>query len=73
MDINNSAALNSALADQLWKPNLFIFNQKLFKGVILLNDQHPGSVWINNNKDLSIMIICGNKIHQNHFQIFSSL
>ena len=73
LDINNSAALNSALADQLWKPDLFIFNQKLFKGVILLNDQHPGSVWINNNKDLIIMIICGNKIDQNYFKSFSSL
>ena len=56
-DINNSTALNSALSDQLWKPDLFIFNQKLFKGVILLNDQHPGSIWINNKKDLSIKII----------------
>ena len=36
LDINNSAALNSAFADQLWKPDLFIFNQKLFKGVILV-------------------------------------
>ena len=70
-DINNSAALNSALADQLWKPDLFIFNQKLFKGVILLNDQHPGSVWINNNKDLSTMIIWVIlRLSQNYFQIF---
>ena len=53
-NISNSIALNPALANQLWKPDLLILNQKMFKGFTLLNNRQSGSIWINNNKDLGL-------------------
>ena len=55
INITNSIALNSALTDLLWKPDLFISNQKLYKEKTLLNERPPGSVWMNNDKDLGLI------------------
>ena len=55
INITNSIALNSALTDLLWKPDLFTLNQKLYKEKTLLNERPPGSVWMNNDKDLGLI------------------
>ena len=56
INITNSIALNSALTDLLWKPDLFTSHQKLYKEKTLLNTRPPGSVWMNHDKDLGLMI-----------------
>ena len=53
-DISNSIALNSELTSLLWKPDLFTYNQKTFKGFILLNNRPLESIWIDNNKNLGL-------------------